>query len=150
MDEIPATEITRLVFYSVEWVISVIVWGATIDKLTNYGTEKVCYFGRGSNCGAMIFFSVAITMALSGLFLAHCLGKLPRKIEAISFFVFALIWALLAIISSASAPNSNKSSTGNAVAIFSWAGVATSLVSGGVAFYEHRQGEDELNHDLEK
>lgn len=152
MDALSPTEYARYGLYGLEWIMSVIVWGATSDKLLNYGSDESrgCYFGRGSNCGAIMFFGIMITLVLTGVIVAHVLGKLPRKIEAIIFVCFAALWVLLSLIASASAPSSNKSSAGNAVAVFSWFSIAAALGSALIAFYELRQGEEELNHDLEK
>jgi MFS family permease len=150
MEGVSPLEVARLVLYAVEWIISIIVWGTTADKLTSFGvgTVKACYFGNGSNCGAIMFFGVVATLILTGLIIAHCTSQLPRAIETYAFVGFAVVWALVAIISSATAPSRGKTSAGNAVAFFSWASVVASLASGGIAFYEVRQGEEELNHDL--
>lgn len=152
LSSVQPTEYARYGLYAVQLLMSVIVWGSTSNKLKNFSIAedvRVCYFGRGSNCGALIFFGVIISLALIGVIVAHVMGKLPKKIEAVIFVAIAAIWVLLAIIASASAPSSGKTSAGNAVAVFSWFSIAAALGSAAIAFYEVRQGAGDEAPDVE-
>lgn len=154
LSEMGPTGYARYGLYALQLLMSVIVWGATSNKLKSFSITddidvKVCYFGRGSNCGALIFFGVIITLALIGVIVAHVMGKLPLKIEALIFVVFAAIWALLAIISSAGAPSSGKTSAGNAVAVFSWFSIAAAVGSAAIAIIEDRQASGGESPDAE-
>lgn len=146
-------EITRLILYGVEWLMATIVWGATVDQLRSYGPAKSCYFGRGANCGAVIFFGVVAWLVLSFVIVKHLLvyinaSGLVRQHEAFIFVGLAISWALLGIISATGSPVTNRSSTGNAVILFSWVSIVAALASAGLAYYEHAQGEDDLNTEL--
>jgi hypothetical protein len=148
------TEVGRFVLYICELVMGTIVWGATSNKLLKFGGDRACYFGRGSNCGAIIFFGVVLTAALAAVAVMHSLKyctatrRLATRVEGFAFLVFAVVWSLVAIISSAAAPPTDKTSAGNAVAFFSWASVVASVASCGIALWEGKEGVDELNHDL--
>lgn len=146
-------EITRLVLYGIEWLMATIIWGATTDQLRSFGEQKSCYFGRGSNCGAVIFFGVVAWLVLSAVIVKHLLmyfseNGLERRIEAFIFAGLAVVWALVGLISATGSPGAGRSTTGNAVVVFSWFSIAGAVASGAIAFYEHTQGEDELNAEL--
>jgi hypothetical protein len=61
-------EIPRIVLYFAEWVMNVVVWGGTADKLTRGG---LCYFGREATCGAVIFFGVVSWIILTACVVLH-------------------------------------------------------------------------------
>lgn len=135
-------EIARIVLYIAEWLMAVIVWGGTADKLDNGG---VCYFGKQVTCSAIVFFGVVAWLALNFFIFRHILGEyfvekysLRKKLEFYGFAALTAVWAVTALVATVGNPGSGKNSIGNAVVGFSWINIVAHAGSASIAFFENR------------
>lgn len=123
--------------YAAEWLAGVICWGATADRLAAGG----CYFGKFSNCGAVIFIGAVAWCALSWLIALRLLPVLHHKfahihsnhvVERNLCLVLAIAWGLVALITAATAPSTNRRTTGDVVIGFAWFNLVAHIVSFGL------------------
>eukprot|EP00171_Calliarthron_tuberculosum_P011862 IDg11862t1 len=129
------------VLYGVAWFLGVVVWGGTADKLDVGGK---CYFGKGSSCGAIVFFGLISWLALSFLLSMRIAERfdskyeLPLLLELRSFIVLSSIWGLVALISAITSPDRHRTSTGIAVVAFAWINLLVHLLATGFSVLRHR------------
>ncbi len=122
------------VLYGAEWLAGAICWGATADRLSPGG----CYFGKFSNCGAIIFIGAAAWLALTWLIAMRILPNLHHKfahiqpnhfIERNLCLLLAGAWALVALVAAASALAKTRRITGDVVIGFAWFNLVAHLTS---------------------
>ena len=117
-----------------------------MDRLDGH---DFCYFGRSSNCGAIVFFGVVawIVLSLIVIYRICCLHvdalQISWKMECIAFGCLTAVWFLVAIIVSAGNPNSQRFSAGNAVILFSWVNILLHLGLAVIAYTNRFTDEEE-------
>ena len=141
-------DIVRALLYIAEWVMCIIVWGGTSDRLESAG---FCYFGKQSMCGAIIFFGVISWLALTAVIIARLLDRFTTKfdfsalLELRVYYALLCTWGLLALLVAIGNPDTLRNSTGDAVVGFAWVNFITHAISTALAFIEqrHETAEDE-------
>lgn len=135
------------VTYVVGWLLGVVVWGGTADKLDAGGQ---CYFGKSSSCGAIVFFGLVAWLALSFLLLMRIAERfdpkyeLPLLLELRTFIALSTIWGLVALLSAVANPERHRTSTGIAVVVFSWINLLVHLAATGISMLRYRIVESDI------
>lgn len=107
------------------------------DRLDRSGN---CYFGKSSNCGAIIFFGVVAWIVLTGIIIYRMSSIIVQRMsmtwrtECIIFAVLSAVWILVGSIASHGNPSSNRLVGGNVVVSFSWLNVFLHLSSSLICF----------------
>lgn len=131
------------ILYGIEWITGVITWGATADKLQTGS----CYFIKMSNCGVIIFAGALAWLGLCGVIAARVLPHIQSKytqitpeVERNCCFGLSGVWAIVALVASATAPATNRRTSGDVVIGAAWVNLIAHIASGVLAgFRDHHE-----------